>query len=73
MTRLEDLEQFFNGIELSQYNGIKLDAFVIDDAELFVKTHLLVLKNNSGKRTFLPYFERLLALHRQIISQQSNG
>ncbi len=69
MTNLQDLENYFNGIDLKQYNGIKLGTFIIEDVELFVKTHILTLKHNSGKRTFLPYFERLLTLYRQIIGQ----
>lgn len=59
--RIEELETFFNSIEL--VNGIRIDFGYIHNTKLFVETHISMLKGNKGNRRYLPYYDRLKSLH----------
>lgn len=46
---------------------IQLDqATTITNCKECVKTHLEFLKHNSGKRVFLPYYDRLIKIYNLI-------
>jgi hypothetical protein len=51
------LENYFSGIELKLY-----EWSTIVDCSLFVISHLATVKTNNGKRTYLPYLDRLQKL-----------
>lgn len=56
---ISELEAFFNTASIPN-QSIKLDKYVmITDAVKFIDNHLNTLKANNGKRTFLPYLNRL--------------
>lgn len=57
---INTLETFFNKTSLPK-EPIMLDQTTkITDIELFIKSHLNVVKANNGNKTFLPYLERLI-------------
>jgi hypothetical protein len=39
----------------------------IKDTAKFIKGHVDYLENNPGNRTFLPYYERLLAMYKETL------
>ena len=58
-TEIENLENFFSGLNLSTQT-IRLDkSTIITNWSKFIYTHLDVVRVNNGKETFLPYLERL--------------
>jgi hypothetical protein len=59
---ITELENYFASIELPNH-PIKLNqCSTIIDCSLFIESHLITLKANSGKRIFLPYLDRLKQL-----------
>uniref|UniRef100_UPI00404B61A1 DUF6965 family protein n=1 Tax=Gelidibacter sp. TaxID=2018083 RepID=UPI00404B61A1 len=65
-----ELESYFcdivlptHSIEIASYNKIR-------DILLFIDSHLSTIKANNGKRTFLPYINRLQELKQVIIANQ---
>jgi hypothetical protein len=56
-----ELEQFFSSIKIPE--SIKLNQCTkISDTALFIKTHLDIVKAQDGKKTYIPYMERLQEL-----------
>ena len=71
MTTLTDLEIFFKSIELP--TSIELQkGIIIIDVSKFVKCHLSFLKANTGKRVFIPYYNRLVVVKRILSNEQSD-
>lgn len=58
---IEELEQFFSSVELP-CTTIQLKFGKITNVSTFVNSHLSFIKANKGKRSFLPYLERLKEL-----------
>ncbi len=68
---VNELEIFFNGIELPE-EPIQLTAWeTIINPQLFIESHFATVKANNGKRTFLPYLNRLQEL-KQVLTINSN-
>jgi hypothetical protein len=66
-----ELENYFKGIELPT-QPLKLNNYsTIANCYLFVESHLTTLKVNNGKRSFLPYLNRLQEL-RKILTTYIN-
>ena len=62
--KLNDLETFFNSIEMPT-EQIKLNkAETIIDCKKFVDSHLKILKGQKGNKVYLPYYDRLLKLYK---------
>ena len=59
--KLEQIEAYLNSVTLPEYITVK-DGEKIMDVRKFVDSHISTLRANSGNRTFLPYYNRLLAL-----------
>lgn len=65
---VEELESFFNSF-IPPDIQIKLDqATTITDVPLFVRSHMATIKASNGRRSFKPYFDRLLLL-KEIITK----
>lgn len=63
----EELESFYKSITLKN-NSIQLNNYtMINDLQTFINSHLSVIKTNNGKRTYLPYINRLQEL-KQILT-----
>lgn len=61
---VKELEDFFNKYQFQDVE-IKLGEHeTIADTEKFVMSHLQAIKSNSGNRTFLPYYNRLVKLYK---------
>lgn len=59
---IAELETYFAGIELPT-QPLKLNqCSTIKDCSLFIESHFATVKANNGKRTFLPYLDRLREL-----------
>jgi len=57
-----ELENYFAGIKLPN-QPVKLNKCgTITDCSLFIENHFATIKANNGKRTFLPYLNRLQEL-----------
>lgn len=67
-SKLDLLEEEIRTFELP--DTIQLNRWSkILNVKDFVDSHFLTLRSNSGKRTFLPFFERLLEL-RDLLANQ---
>ncbi len=65
------LENYFANIELPT-QPVKLNrCSTITDCSLFIESHFATVKGNNGKRTFLPYLNRLQEL-KQVLTINSN-
>jgi hypothetical protein len=68
---IAELESYFASIELPT-QPIKPNQYsTITDCSLFISGHLTTVKANNGKRTFLPYLNRLKEL-KQVLTNNSN-
>lgn len=68
---IAELENFFASIELPT-QPVKLNGCsTITDCSLFIESHFATVKANNGKRTFLPYLNRLQEL-KQVLTINSN-
>ncbi|WP_207759809.1 DUF6965 family protein [Flavobacterium cyanobacteriorum] len=68
---IAELENYFASIELPT-QPIKLNrCSTITDCSLFIKSHFATVKANNGKRTFLPYLNRLQEL-KQVLTTNLN-
>ncbi|MBX2887064.1 MAG: hypothetical protein KF829_00280 [Ferruginibacter sp.] len=68
---ITDLENFFANIELPA-QPIKLNkCSTIINCSLFIESHFATVKANNGKRTFLPYLNRLQEL-KQVLTIKRN-
>jgi len=64
---IAELESYFASIELPT-QPIKLNKYsTITDCSLFIDSHFATVKANNGKRTFLPYLNRLQEL-KQVLT-----
>lgn len=64
---IKELENYFAGIALPT-QPIKLNLYsTIADCSLFIESHFDTVKANNGKRTFLPYLNRLQEL-KQVLT-----
>jgi hypothetical protein len=67
---IAELESYFASIELPT-QPIKPNQYsTITDCSLFIRGHLTTVKANNGKRTFLPYLNRLKEL-KQVLTNNS--
>lgn len=68
---IAELEKYFASIE-PPTQPVKLNGFsTITDYCLFIESHFATVKANNGKRTFLPYLNRLQEL-KQVLTINSN-
>lgn len=68
---IAELENYFANIELPT-QPVKLNrCSTITDCSLFIESHFATVKANNGKRTFLPYLNRLQEL-KQVLTINSN-
>jgi len=68
---IAELENYFTSIQLPT-QPVKLNSCgTITDCSKFMESHFETLKVNNGKRTFLPYLNRLQEL-KQIITEKYN-
>ena len=68
---IAELENYFASIELPT-QPVKLNrCSTITDCFLFIESHFATVKANNGKRTFLPYLNRLQEL-KQVLTTNFN-
>jgi len=68
---ITELENYFASIELPT-QPVKLNPYsTITDCFLFIESHFATVKANNGKRTFLPYLNRLQEL-KQVLTTNFN-
>ena len=68
---INELENYFAGIQLPT-QPVKLNrCSTIIDCSLFIESHFATVKANKGKRTFLPYLNRLQEL-KQVLTTNIN-
>ncbi|WP_417860449.1 DUF6965 family protein [Winogradskyella sediminis] len=60
--QIEELESFFNKIDVSENNCFLNEATKITNVTQFVQSHLATVKANNGNSTYLPYLVRLQEL-----------
>lgn len=64
---LTEIEEFFNN--LSNYpKNIKIDGYIYSEKGIkkLIKAEIIILKNQSGKKGYLPYYYRLLKIYNII-------
>jgi hypothetical protein len=63
---ITELESYFQNVNLP-VEPIRINSgVVISDLVTFIESHLLAVKNNNGKRSYLPYLHRLQDLKHQL-------
>ena len=68
---IAELENYFTSIKLPT-QPVKLNrCSTITDCSLFIESHFATVKANNGKRTFLPYLNRLQEL-KQVLTTNFN-
>lgn len=68
---IAELENYFASIELPT-QPVKLNqCSTITDCSKFIESHFATVKNYNGKRTFLPYLNRLQEL-KQVLTTNFN-
>lgn len=68
---ISELETYFSDIEIPT-QPVKLNKCnIINDCSLFIESHFAIVKANNGKRTFLPYLNRLQEL-KQVLTLNFN-
>jgi hypothetical protein len=68
---IAELENYFAGITVPT-QLVKLNrCSTIKDCTLFIESHFATVKANNGKRTFLPYLNRLQEL-KQVLTTNFN-
>ena len=66
MSNLKTMIEFFDNYDFKN-NELELNCFTkIKSVKTFVESHISYLKANSGKRLFLPYFDRLNEVYRKL-------
>jgi hypothetical protein len=60
---VEELEKYFNK-KLPE--TIKLNNFTTIKCSQFVDSHLSILKENNGNKTFLPFLNRLIEFQKKL-------
>jgi hypothetical protein len=68
---ITELENYFTGITLPNQPVKLKQAEIIFNCSIFIENHLATLKANNGKRTFLPYLNRLQKL-KQVLTTNLN-
>ena len=63
--QLDELEKELEKIELPD-QIILNKATTITDPKNFIETHISILRANSGKRRFKPYYDRLLEVYNKL-------
>jgi hypothetical protein len=58
---LDKIEEYLKDATLPEYVQLT-GAEKIVDVRKFVDNHIAILRANSGNKTYLPYYNRLLAL-----------
>ncbi|GAB3509070.1 DUF6965 family protein [Emticicia fontis] len=67
--KVNELENYFNSIVLLEY-PIKLNqAETANNVSNFIDSHLTILKNNNGRKVFLPHLERLRKIKNYLITK----
>lgn len=69
--KLDEIEEYLASVELPTEQVIINKCEVIIDAKRFVEYHIEILKRNSGKRVFVPYYDRLLFFVNYLKSKQA--
>jgi hypothetical protein len=59
MITLKEIEVFFKDYKFKENTLILSNHEKITDLKNFVEVNIHILKNNSGKALFVPYFDRL--------------
>ena len=63
---IQSLKIFFESVKIPK-KAIELSKCeTIHDCEKFVKSHLSMLENNKGNKTFMPYYDRLVKLKKKL-------
>jgi hypothetical protein len=69
--QIQELREFFGTARLPAH-PVRLNAWTtVSDPATFIDSHLSAIRHNNGKRSFLPYLERLQSL-KAIISTKQN-
>jgi hypothetical protein len=66
-----ELETFFDRVEPSKQPLILENNITITNCSVFIDSHLATVKANNGKRTFIPYLNRLQKL-KQVLTTHLN-
>jgi hypothetical protein len=62
---MDELEDFFDKTEIE--GPVRLDqCSVVIDIKKFTTSHINILRANSGKMLYLPYYHRLLTLYHKL-------
>jgi hypothetical protein len=59
--KLKDLEAFFKQATLPKQ--IKLVDFEVNNVESFVNECIYQLKTNSGNKSYMPYYDKLIEIY----------
>ncbi len=69
--KLEELERELESLTLPKAVRLSAQETCYNPKEL-VKTHLSILKHNSGNRIFKPYYDRLIKVYEEAKKEVPN-
>jgi hypothetical protein len=73
MSSLKIIETFFSDYKFEE-NVLKLNGCTdITDLKKFVNSQIHLLKNNSGKKVYLPYFYRLEQVYLKLKNNEQDN
>ena len=72
MKKVKEIELFFSTYKNYPAKIILNECEVIKNVPLFIKTHLDVLKANTGKLRYKPYFDRLEQVYNRLKNETQN-
>ncbi len=75
MTVIDRLENYFKSAgEIRSPVTLSAGQTAVDPQKM-IRTHLIILKANSGNKAYMPYYDRLLILRRAVEAKkkESNG
>jgi len=58
--------EFFDSYQFNEQELILNHFTKITNVKKFVLTHIGYLKSNSGKKIFIPYYERLTEVYKEL-------
>ena len=69
MTSLNTIEKFFDDYDFKGRKVTISHCEKVIDCKRFIDTNIRILKNNSGNKLFLPYYERINKLYKILKSE----
>ena len=69
MIPIQEIKDWLQNTELP--TQIKMNFGLIKEPKKFFNNHIATLERNTGNRTFLPYYKRLISTYKKISNDKT--